>query len=359
MKNLSQMIDWDNANIFDKKSKKFIIVPLKNDNISLLKNYKFKRLILFYKENNNMTLEVVEFLGHDNLNSLNIEKIGEIIDNRLRNKINYYFSEINNLKIYFYNQFYSPIAAYKIENNIWGNETHKFSNKLNLNNTIPNRSVINGNNENCTLWGTFLINYDEDGNIVSEELLYSYYICNNDFDGAENTSGGGGAPGSPDEECYDDECMYDLEAENVLTAKVSSYTSSPQESNINFSSSTSTVIPFEWTVVQNSHGLWKVTAKGEVEGYYLNNGGGIIYRITHLGSSMPPYPVYHIFKTNFRNPTNVKVMPIFTIKWSETSHNTSISSDYKTGYVYVSGSVIFDGTNQFKNISNNLKIKIH
>ncbi|MBN8865554.1 MAG: hypothetical protein J0H92_19420 [Sphingobacteriales bacterium] len=151
-------------------------------------------------------------------------------------------------------------------------------------------------------------------------------VCTSDGSG-----GGGGTGGSGDDE-------FDLAAEALLFAEMMDKSSSPEEKSTTFTTSTMAQKAFQWIVVQQKSGSWKVTSYDIAEGYNSNNTGAIIYNIIHERSSISGNTSLFRIRKSPIVPQGPGI-PLLLLGWSEFTNSVSIASDYKSGTVTVAGSL--------------------
>lgn len=169
--------------------------------------------------------------------------------------------------------------------------------------------------ENCVewYWQTFV-----NGVLVSE--VYLFTTCG---PYVEEGSGGG-----------EDE-LFDEAAEEALKTQVFTTQSELQEQNISITSPVPAGVPFQWVVVKNAYDLWEVISSDVANGYNSSNTGALVYNIQHNGSEITGQTSWNRIP---RNPNGV-VLPLIRLSWLETSSLSTITNDYRSGTVTVSGSL--------------------
>ncbi len=105
-------------------------------------------------------------------------------------------------------------------------------------------------------------------------------------------------------------------------------------SNIAFTKPTSSTARFSWNVIRHVYNQWWVKSYDEAEGYRLGDNTAVVYKITHDRSEFQGerHASFKLQRSNI-------VIPVFDLGWEESSHSTSIASDYKSGVVTVSGGI--------------------
>jgi hypothetical protein len=223
MNRLANKLDWNNVKLSSKNGTQVIAIPLVNDKINTINNSTITRVFVFYKRQREpMHLEIVELINKKGEVSNCLSVAFAAFNNRLFKQNNPI--EIQDISIFFYDENYIPIVSYEINNTNWIVLNAYCTNRKKISTKHNERSSLNAD---CEEWGTFLVEYDDYGNIVSEVLLFTYLVCQ-DGDGIDtgessDPSGsggnGGGDPNNDDEVNYTRSANFEWEFWHLTSAQ--------------------------------------------------------------------------------------------------------------------------------------------
>jgi acyl carrier protein len=124
--------------------------------------------------------------------------------------------------------------------------------------------------------------------------------------------------------------------------------------SVSGTSTAKSVFSFSWIVAEQQFGnLWHVRSYDEGEGYRMADNTAILYRLTHRYSEFVGES-----RASFKPSKSRILIPISDLAWREKNYSTSISSDYKSGQVYVTGNLTnFDIP--LPEINSNCTVRVH
>ena len=321
---LSEKLDWSQASVYSSGQLEYAVVPLQKDELKLENNYFMKRIFVFYKRANGaMEVQIVELLTKDQSATNSVQLAAAFFERKASSTS--LAAQTQDIQAFFYNKQYRTVDAYEIRDNKWRPLQASCLNK-------PDEQLttnFDGGSGECTQWGVYIVTRDQYGNVLDEQLIYTYWVG--------DCSGGGGAGNNPNDSPGEtmgggESEEYDLHAEAALLVEALSTKKEPQEKNITYSSATVTGVPFQWIIVENQLGAWKVKSSDIAEGYNSSNTGAVLYRIQHQGSAISGLTQWGRIRRD-----GSQGVPLINLSWSESSNSSTIASDYRSGTVYVSG----------------------
>ncbi len=199
MNKLSKKLDWSKAITGSADQLEYVLVPLQKDELKLKDNYFIKRAFVFYKYNSApMQMQVVELLTKNQPAANPVQLAATLFERKVAAKG--LPVQIQDVKMFFYDIKYNTLDAYEIKSNKW--EVLKASC---LNKPADNQTMdSDGAQGDCVEWGVFWVTYDDNGNIIDSQLLYTYWVGNCPANGddpnesSDPNGGGGGAGGGGD-----------------------------------------------------------------------------------------------------------------------------------------------------------------
>ena len=322
--NLSKKLDWSQAGVYSAGQQEYAVVPLQKDDLKLENNYFMKRVFVFYKKAGTpIQMQLVELLTKGQPAANPVELAAALFEKKTLSKK--MTESIQDVQAFFYDKQYRTVDAYEVRDNQWKPLQARSVNKPDEQLTAD----FDGGSGECTQWGVYIVTRDQYGNVLDEQLIYTYWVG--------DCSGGGGAGNNPNDSPGEtmgggESEEYDLHAEAALITEVLSTTIYPLQKNVSYTSETLADVPFQWIVVKNTFDNWRVTSYDVAEGYNSSNTGSVIYRIRHLSSSISGQTWFPRIRRD-----GTPAGPLIQISWSESSSSTSIETDYKSGRVAVSG----------------------
>lgn len=196
MNKLSKKLDWSKAITGSADKLEYVLVPLQKDNLQLKNNYFIKRVFVFYEYNNApMQMQVVELLSKGQAAADPAQLAATLFERKVAAKR--LPSQIQDIQAFFYDKQYNTLDAYTIKDNQWQVLQASCLNKVN-----NNQLATESENSSCQQWNVYLVYYDEEGNEVDRELLFSYWKgnCNSGgdypYEEQPEESGGGEEEGN-------------------------------------------------------------------------------------------------------------------------------------------------------------------
>lgn len=198
MNKLSKKLDWSKAITGSTDKLNYVLVPLLKDDLPLKNNYLMKRTFVFYKyDNGPMQMQVVELLTKDRPVANPVQLAAVHFERKIAAKPLTIQSQ--DVQVFFYDKEYNTLDAYEVKNNKWQPLQASCLNKTGNGQLAPESE----NGSNCQEWGMFRVTYDNDGNEIERELLYTYWVCSGsggDDPLEEQPEPGGGGGDENDEE---------------------------------------------------------------------------------------------------------------------------------------------------------------
>lgn len=200
MNKLSLKPDWIKAKSGTIQGVEYTAIPLKSNSIKLNQNYQLERVFIFYRDKNQFfRMEVAELLTKNS-------KIDDEVSVAIAAFGNQHFSLKERLPncdvdIFFYDKEYNSIAANEIRNGEWVTSKKYCTNRSNIEKSTTN--LTSRTNEGCELWGCYLVEYNENGQVINETLLYTYLVgegCGPGPDTGDNWEPTGGGSGESEQE---------------------------------------------------------------------------------------------------------------------------------------------------------------
>ena len=172
MNKLTKKLDWSKAITGSADKLDYVLVPLQKDDLALKNNYFMKRVFVFYKYNNApMQIQVVELLTKNQPAANPVQLASALFERKVAARR--LPAQIQDVKAFFYDKEYSTLDAYEIKNNQWQVLQASCVNKQ----VSRQAAESEGAHSNCEEWGVFRVTYDENGNEIERELLYTYWVC--------------------------------------------------------------------------------------------------------------------------------------------------------------------------------------
>ncbi len=313
---LGKKIGWENfvkVNASDVNSIVFDINDYKFNQSPSLNS--FRKIIFFTNKFKEIDYEIYEVFSKTKFSdSLFIQLYLNIVELNKNNKK--YTTFEDSINIIVYDKDYRRTSSFfnfkKVicrNNSIVNKLPTKIVNSVNV---TQNQSTIQtqGTIEICELWGAYLTNKDENGNIVSRVLLYTYQVCRRYSDNYEsedpNDYGGNTTYNQEISECSQEEAQYRAEFDSYSSMTSSDGTTTAMPSSIG---SAPIFGRFNWTVVENSFGMWRVEAISDYE--YLHESHTII-----LPNGIRNEEVYNITKYRTVDSKYVGTNVLFVSEWS-------------------------------------------
>lgn len=182
-----------------------------------------------------MQLEVAELLtkGKEIITVIDVASVA--FENKISNTIN--SAQSDDVQVFFYDRKYNSLPAYELKANNWNQLPVSCINKVNIKREQPSFELFG--EESCMQWGVFRVTYDEYGNVLDEELLYTYWVGDcpnggNDPEEQPEPTGGGGEANPPVTNLMNDPCK---------TAALNAITSMSNINNMITSFYTNTILP--------------------------------------------------------------------------------------------------------------------
>lgn len=320
---LSEKLDWSQASFYSAGQQEYAVVPLQKDELKLGNNYFIKRTFVFYKRANGaMEMQIVELLTKDQSATNPVQLAAALFERKTSSTS--LPAQTQDVQAFFYDKQYRTVDAYEVRDNKWhllhASCLSKPDEQLTKN--------FDGGSGECREWCVYVVTRDQYGNVIHEQLLYTYWV---------GDCGGGGTGDNPNEEPGEwlgggEAQEYDLEAEAALFVEALSTKISPQEKTITYTSASVTGVTFQWIVVENQFGAWKVQSSDIAEGYNSSNTGAVLYKIQHQGSAISGLTQWGRIRRD-----GSQGVPLISLSWSESSNSSTIASDYRSGTVSVSG----------------------
>ncbi len=261
VKNLGNYLRWNSNKKISTNQGSILLIDIDDSKIFFKKNVFVIRKLVFYKTTrSDLEMNVVEVICFTKKNEIEIlEKIKTAFLD-YKNGVHQKYNREITVLIYDANYIRSN-AFVKGENAPSINRSTVDLRSNTLKNTVSNHQSINS--VDCVLWGVYHIVKDGYGNVISETLLYTYYVgeCGGVITTEENSEGApvGGELEANLDQIYQQ--MMDDFAESI-------------EENNSYSTSVSSADGIDpimgvqsWTVGRHSFGQWSIVADTKY-GYY-------------------------------------------------------------------------------------------
>lgn len=189
MNKLSKKLDWSKAITGSADKLEYVLVPLQKDDLPLKNSYFMKRAFVFYKYNSApMQMQVVELLTKNQPAANPVQLAATLFERKVAAKK--LPAGIQNVQAFFYDKEYTTLDAIVVSDGRWQALWGSLLNKP------AEQAATKTEGQNCEVWGVFRVTYDENGNIIESELLYTYLVCRSSGDDLpEEQPGEGGGGG--------------------------------------------------------------------------------------------------------------------------------------------------------------------
>lgn len=305
LQKIAGRIQWSSSKKFSSNNQNYLMVEINDSDVKFKSAITASRWLIFYYGNSGfLEMNIVESITKNGLGKLEQEKaiekafLGHLQGVNPKNT--------NGNRIFLYDSEYKRCERFEkggIRESISRRNLKVGSNvesSLISNNSISEKTNTTG----CQLWGVYAITRDQNYEVISEELLYTYYVgdCS------------GGEPGVNTEDNPDGDPAYGGDEEANQVAFFESYIGMDLNStSFTSSSDANTIDPisgtFVWTVV-TGHGLWSIEAATDYSYYHTE------YFDVSL---MRNVQVYDLFRYNTRRTYFTGFNIAIETTWTPTS----------------------------------------
>ncbi|MBP6024406.1 hypothetical protein [Ferruginibacter sp.] len=180
MGKIEKKLEWENAELYNRDDVQYLVVPITTNLKKYSNDYEIAKSIVFYKLNGGeMNMTVIELLSKKGTSFDG--KANEILAAAFINKVKDKKEAVPviNASLFFYDKHYKNIGSYEFNNGAFTPSRKKLIIK-NQSGIGVNDSQINPGlstpNSSCETWYVVYDWRDENGNLISWEILYSYFV---------------------------------------------------------------------------------------------------------------------------------------------------------------------------------------
>lgn len=336
MSKLQMKLKWENAALYNKEGIEYLVVPVEKGVKPFTKDFEIAKSFVFYiMKSGEMKMNIIEVLSKEGGSLQNMSK--EIMATAFSNMIKNTKDPVTgiNADVFFYNDTHQSVKSFEIKNGAWRDSKNTLLISQFGGEYTESSQVNKAEASDCETWYVIHSVY-VDGVLVHWQILFSYQVgdCGGSSKDEElDDPYGGSGDGSGGSEGN----QFDLEAENALMNEVYNTSSESIFKNVSFSTlePVESQVPFTWVIVKQSGNLWEVKSSDIAKGYNSTNTGAIIYDIEHENSSISGQTFWCRVPRNYPGPC----IPLVYLSWQESSNSKTISSNYKSGTVTVSGAL--------------------
>jgi hypothetical protein len=231
----------------------YLAVDISNGSIKFANGQHGTRFAVFSNSSDaKVNLNIIEILSNDPITKVNSLQLTENVIRTMKgiiaiHKIQQAFNVI------IYNENYKYVESFENKKGNLRSKKIKIS-KRSSQSAIQSSTEQSSTNENCELWGMFMITYNEDGSIKEAELLYTFYVGDCDTINNPNNQDDPGDYGGGEDEDESDEInmFYQYVAMEIRPAVVEGSSSEPNGDPI------SDIVT--WSVAKATYAGWQILA---------------------------------------------------------------------------------------------------
>lgn len=267
---VSKKLNWENSHYKRIENNDYLLIKAGTD--LAIKNVLLSRYFLFLKEGGILQLKVLEVL---NEKESALVREQDIFDAYLTRKT----SDVNlNFKMFVYNSKYQYEKSFTVANSKVQPSRNKIVLKSEKNNldSSSGRLGMNSGTQNCELWGMFHVEYDENYQIISSTLLYTFLVC---YDGNPSQE-----YGDPNGTGTNDPCFESCNESFISLVNSSSTSNTTVSDLITDLGGFQKKRTLTWKILRNPFG-WHLESKesGIVELTDVQNNVWVWKNLDHLG----------------------------------------------------------------------------
>lgn len=178
---IGKFIMWDSHQSLFVDGTHYLAIDISNGSIKFTNGQYGARLVLFsINSTSQMKMNIIEILSKNPATKTNAL---QLLENIIRTKkgLSTTHKIEQTLNAIVYSEDYKYAESFSTKNGVFESKNIKII-KRNVNSTNPvatepSNPDFSSSENGCTLWGYFEVTYDQWGNILEQELLYTYLVC--------------------------------------------------------------------------------------------------------------------------------------------------------------------------------------